>query len=488
MKVFSRQTLENTPVSPFFPIFWTLVPLGVYLLLRAMPHYDHHWHLVKLHFYAGSTVLILAALVSMVIGVVGTRLRNVQIIFASLAFLSLAAVFGMHALSTPGFILGMNRIVGVTVQLSITLTALWLFASSLPSNNPVIKSLARFHTYLVPAWTTLLLGTGIVVFTNPELAALLPVDSNPFKFALGFISLELFVLVAWRYWQSYAYTRSPLQLAVVYSSGWLAVSQIIILTSNLWEASWWLYHLLFVMATLSVVRGLLVQYGRKNLKTSLIGLNNATPIERLEAALSPGVKTLIEKTETHDAYTAGHNQRVAMYAVQLGEKMGLSAAQLRLLAQAGAVHDLGKLHIPTRILNKPDKLTPEERLVIEQHPVTGWEFAKRLGFMSAELEIIRHHHERFDGTGYPDKLEAEAIPLLARMIAVADVYDALTSERAYRKPWSKERANSLLLEEAGKQFDPACVQAWLELQKDETPVGEVGPEASSTSLSPLLAV
>jgi hypothetical protein len=488
MKVFNRQNLENTTVSPVFPIFWTLAPLALYLLLRALPHYDHHWHLVKLHFYAGSTVLILAAFVSVVIGVIGTRLRNVQIIFASLAFLSLAAVFGMHALSTPGFILGMNRIVGVTVQLSIMLMALWLFASSLPSSNPFIKSLSHVHTLLVPGWTTLLLGAGILVFMNPELAALLPVDSNPFKFALGFISLELFVFVAWRYWQSYSYTRAGLQLAIVYSAGWLMVSQIIILTSNLWNASWWLYHVLFVMATLAVVIGLLAQYGRKSLMTSLLGLNNATPIARLEAALSPGVKALIEKTEDHDAYTAGHNQRVAMYAVQLGEKMGLKPAQLRVLAQAGAVHDLGKLHVPTEILNKPDKLTPEERLVIEQHPVTGWEFAKRLGFMPAELEIIRHHHERYDGAGYPDKCSGEAIPLLARIMAVADVYDALTSERAYRKPWSKERANRLLLEEAGKQFDPACVEAWLELQKEETPAEEVGLEPSSTSVSPLLAV
>jgi HD-GYP domain-containing protein (c-di-GMP phosphodiesterase class II) len=487
MKVFNRHYLENTSVSPFFPILWTFLPLALYLLLRAVPHYDHHWHLVNLHFYVGSTVLILAALVSVVIGLIGTRLRNVQIVFASLAFLSLAAVFGMHALSTPGFILEENRIVGVTVQLSVTLTALWLFASSLPSNSPFIKGLSRLHTFLVPLWTTLLLGTGILVFTNPELASFLPVDANPFKFALGFISLELFVLVAWRYWQSYSYTRAPLQLAVVYSAGWLMVSQIIILTSNLWDASWWLYHVLFVMATLSVVVGLLAQYGRKSLMTSLLGLSNATPIERLEAALSPGVKALIEKTEDHDSYTAGHNQRVAVYAVQLGEKMGLSAAQLRVLAQAGAVHDLGKLHIPTEILNKPDKLTPEERLVIEEHPVTGWEFAKRLGFMPAELEIIRHHHERFDGTGYPDKLGGETIPLQARIMAVADVYDALTSERAYRKPWSKERANRLLLEEAGQQFDPACVEAWLELQKEETPVVE-GLEASSTSVSPLLAV
>jgi HD-GYP domain-containing protein (c-di-GMP phosphodiesterase class II) len=486
MTLFNRERLENTSVSPLAPIVWTVLPLLLYIALRALPHADHHWHFVTLHFYAGSAVLILAALVATIIGVIGSRLRNLQIIFASLAFFSLAMVFGMHALSTPGFLLEDNRVTSITVQLSVTFTALWLLASSLPSSNPLIKRFSSFHAYLVPLWVSLALAAGVALFLNPSLANLVPLDANPTKFLFGVLSLELFVVVAWRYWQSYLYTRAPMQLALVYSAAWLSVAQVIVSTSSLWAISWWLYHVLFVMATAGAVVGLFLQYGRKNLAASLLGLRNAAPLARLEAALSPGVRALIEKTESHDAYTAGHNQRVAMYAVQLGEKMGLKADALRILAQAGAVHDLGKLHIPTEILNKPDKLTPEERLVIEEHPATGWELAKRLGFMSAELEIIRHHHERFDGTGYPDKLSGESIPLLARITAVADVYDALTSERAYRKPWSKERANRLLIENAGTQFDPACVQAWLELQKEEEAAETFEPEVALNNALPLV--
>jgi HD-GYP domain-containing protein (c-di-GMP phosphodiesterase class II) len=479
MQRFSH-TLENTHLSPLKPLLGILTPLVVYVLLLTLPHYDHHWHFVTLHFYAGTAVLVLAAAVAVVMGVIGSRLRNVQVLLTSLAFISLAFVFLMHTLATPGFILQMNRIVGVTVQLSVTLTALWLFASSLSSNNRLIKGLSRFHALLLPLWTGLLIGAGLLVFMSPDLAALIPADSNPLKPVLGFVSLELFVFVAWRYWQSYTYTRAPFQLSLVYASGWLAVAQIIILTSSIWNASWWLYHVLFVMATASAVVGVVLHYGRKNIAASLLGLRSTTPMERLEAALSPGVLALIEKTESHDEYTAGHNQRVAMYAVQLGEGMNLVPQQLRVLAQAGAVHDLGKIHISTDILNKPDKLTPEERLIIEEHPVKGWQLAKRLGFMPAELAIIRHHHERFDGTGYPDKLSGEAIPLLARITAVADVYDALTSERAYRKPWTKERANQFLLENSGSQFDPACIDAWIALQQDEAPVELPEVEIAST--------
>jgi HD-GYP domain-containing protein (c-di-GMP phosphodiesterase class II) len=468
--------LENTQLSPLKPLLGILAPLALYLLLRALPHYDHHWHLVNLHFYVGTAVLALATMIAVAMGVIGSRLRNVQVLLISLAFISLATVFGLHTLATPGFILQENRIVSVTVQLSITLTAFWLFASSLSGGNPIIKQLSRLHRYLLPLWTGLLVSMGISMFLSPDLSNFIPVDTNPLKFGLALISLELFVIAAWRYWQSYSYTRAPLQLSLVYASGWLVVAQIIIVTSNLWDASWWLYHVLFVMAAASAVVGLVLHYGRKNLATSLLGLRNTTPLERLEAALSPGVLTLIEKTESHDEYTAGHNQRVAMYAVQLGEKMNLVPQQLRVLAQAGAVHDLGKIHISTDILNKPDKLTPEERLIIEEHPVKGWQLAKRLGFMPAELTIIRHHHERFDGAGYPDKLAGEAIPLLARITAVADVYDALTSERAYRKPWTKERANAFLLENSGTQFDPACVAAWIKLQTEDE-IAEVPEQA-----------
>ena len=189
--------LENAQISPLKPLLGILAPLVLYLLLRAFPHYDHHLHLVILHFYAGTAVLALAAISASAMGIIGMRLRNVQVLLISLAFISLATVFGMHTLATPGFILAENRIVGVTVQLSITLTALWLFTSSLASSNTMIKQLSRLHTYLLPLWLGLLTSAGIVVFFNPELANLLPVDTNPLKLGLGLISLELFVVVAW---------------------------------------------------------------------------------------------------------------------------------------------------------------------------------------------------------------------------------------------------------------------------------------------------
>jgi HD-GYP domain-containing protein (c-di-GMP phosphodiesterase class II) len=192
----------------------------------------------------------------------------------------------------------------------------------------------------------------------------------------------------------------------------------------------------------------------------LQGLWNPDPVERLEAAISPGVRKLISQTEAHDPYTAGHTRRVAILAAQLGVVMGLNPEQLRALAQGGIVHDIGKLQVPAEVLNKPLKLEDHEFELIQVHPVNGWRFCKAMGFMPEELAIIRHHHERWDGAGYPDKLAGEAIPLLARIMAVADVYDALTSKRSYRQPWSHEQASQYIVAHKGSQFCPRVVEAW----------------------------
>src|SRR5690606_20064872 len=117
-------------------------------------------------------------------------------------------------------------------------------------------------------------------------------------------------------------------------------------------------------------------------------------------------------------------------AVRLGRELGLQPEELRVLAQAGVVHDVGKIEVPDTVLGKQGPLDPVERAVIETHPVVGERIARTLGLHRLELEAIRHHHERWDGKGYPDRLAGEAIPLLARILAVCDVFDAVTSARA----------------------------------------------------------
>lgn len=178
-----------------------------------------------------------------------------------------------------------------------------------------------------------------------------------------------------------------------------------------------------------------------------------------------GLRALGLALEARDRETRGHTDRVTAQALQLGQLMGLSPAQLHDLRLGAYLHDLGKIAVPDHILLKPGPLTPAERREMQGHAGEGERLAAALGFVPpAALELVRHHHERWDGQGYPDGLAGEYIPLLARIFAVIDVYDALTSDRPYKQAWPHERARAELQAEAGKHFDPAAVRAFLELE------------------------
>jgi putative two-component system response regulator len=148
--------------------------------------------------------------------------------------------------------------------------------------------------------------------------------------------------------------------------------------------------------------------------------------------------------EAKDPYTEGHCDRLSKYSVALGEKLGLSPDLRVALRRGGLVHDIGKLSVPESILLKPGPLTPEERKIMEQHTVIGERICAPLRSFRHVLPIIRHHHEKQDGSGYPDGLKGEQVPLTARILQVTDIYDALTTDRPYRKALSSENALSII--------------------------------------------
>ena len=168
---------------------------------------------------------------------------------------------------------------------------------------------------------------------------------------------------------------------------------------------------------------------------------------------------LSELLEARDARTYGHSQRVTRHAERIATTMGLPAAEVAKVRTAAALHDVGKLHTPRSILNKPGRLTDSEFALIKRHPVDGAVMAGGIGDPEITA-MIRHHHERLDGRGYPDGLAGEDIPLGARIIAVADTFDAITSNRTYRRASHHKRALDVLASEAGKQLDGDAVAAF----------------------------
>jgi putative two-component system response regulator len=187
---------------------------------------------------------------------------------------------------------------------------------------------------------------------------------------------------------------------------------------------------------------------------SLLSLKAFTDeLERAESVLF----ALARSIEGKDPYTHGHCERLSYYSSGLAARLGLAQKEVEALNRAGIVHDIGKVAVPDSVLLKPGRLTPEERKIMEQHPVRGQEICAPLKSFQLVLPIIRHHHERLDGTGYPDGLKGEQIPVTARVLQVVDVYDALTTERPYKRALSPGEAFHTMAEEVARGWWDATV-------------------------------
>jgi putative nucleotidyltransferase with HDIG domain len=181
---------------------------------------------------------------------------------------------------------------------------------------------------------------------------------------------------------------------------------------------------------------------------------------QLKHALESTVNALGVIVAQKDPYTAGHSERVARIAMALGYAMGLPRHRIEALRVAGNLHDIGKISVPEEILNKAGRLTPEEFEQVKVHPETGFEILKDIPFQGPVAEIVLQHHERYDGTGYPRGLKQDEILLEARILSVADIYEALTSDRPYRQALSHEEAMAHIIREAGKTLCPLCACAF----------------------------
>jgi putative nucleotidyltransferase with HDIG domain len=193
----------------------------------------------------------------------------------------------------------------------------------------------------------------------------------------------------------------------------------------------------------------------------------AEALQEREAELTLAYDTTLEgwarALELRDLETEGHTQRVTELAIRLARAMGVPEAELVHMRRGALLHDIGKMGIPDSILLKPGKLTDEEWQIMRRHPVYVFEMLLPIRYLRPALDIPYCHHEKWDGTGYPRGLRGEEIPLAARIFAVADVWDALRSDRPYRKAWSDEKALKYIREQAGKHFDPRVVEVFLQM-------------------------
>jgi response regulator RpfG family c-di-GMP phosphodiesterase len=190
-------------------------------------------------------------------------------------------------------------------------------------------------------------------------------------------------------------------------------------------------------------------------------------LESLQDAYRSTLKALTTALETRDQETHGHSERVVSYSLRLGFEYGLNREQMKSLEFGSLLHDIGKIGVPDRILRKPGKLTEEEWVLMREHPHHGQQILRGIDFLQGAARVVAQHHEKWDGTGYPVGLVAEDIDINARIFAVADAFDAITSDRVYRRGKSYEAAAQELDDWAGRQFDPKVVEVFHRVPKED---------------------
>jgi HD-GYP domain-containing protein (c-di-GMP phosphodiesterase class II) len=411
------------------------------------------------HFYGVGVSALAATAAAVVLTTAGARERDSRTVIVGGGFSLMAALLAVHGLVTPGVLVGPNGLVALTG------------AATLPVGG-IVLALAALRPFTGPAAIPRILAVegaiavGIIALSVvgaavPSLVPSMPEPKSPAAVATFVIGVAIFGALAVRAMHTFLLTRRLTDL--------VAVGGIVLLAAALYgalflyydELGWWIGHV-FELAGIGMVGASLVwdlRHGRRS--HALAGdLRAGALVASEEAFLGARVRALVVRLGEKDTSTEEHTRRVASLAVQVGEELGLSPSRLRSLAIGGLLHDIGKLSLPTAILQKPGALDDDEYEIVKLHPERGRELLLELGgFDETVTRLVLDHHERLDGSGYPRRLRADGIDLSTRILAVCDVYDALVSDRVYRPAWPQARALQLLRDESGTAFDPRCVDA-----------------------------
>lgn len=446
-----------------------LAPALLLLAARSIPAIDPVFESPLFHLVIVSTIAACALLLALATAIAAAKDGRPAPVLLAMGCICVGFLMLAHGLTTPGM-LGqpLNMWVGRLGSLALIGFAACLAAAAW-DEGPVARSVARAPRVALATSIVVMATFSIVIVVDPTALSgtrPLPAEDLLRSLILGASSLSL-LLTGSTHWRRWRLGRDRVELSLVLAS-WLAMSAILSLGfGQLWRLSWWDYHLYLLAGFGATSWAVVAEFRRSRSLAGVVqGISVRDPLEQITRGHPEALDALIGAVEVKDPYTHGHSARVAEMSSRIGLRIGLEPEALRGLHQGAYLHDVGKISIPDQVLNKPGELTAEEWESIKGHPVVGWELAKRARSLCDSLPAIRHHHERWDGSGYPDRLVGVEIPLVGRIVAVADVWDALTSDRAYRPAWPLDRSLSHIAAGGGTLFDPLCVEAFLEVLKD----------------------
>ena len=449
---------RSTTKPVVLPLACGLVAAAIpFVAIRAFGH-RHVMPGMYVHFIGVGVSALVAAIASLTLTIVGARRNDGRTVIVGTAFSVMAALLAIHGLATPGVLVGMNGVISFTGGATLPVGAALLALSALPGlrRPKSVRPLLILQGVLLVG----VIGLGTLGMLFPNLVPAVPETGSREAVSALLIGFALFLLLAARALKTYLLTRRAADLVVAVGIAWLASALAPAMLMSFMELGWWFGHVFELLGIVIVAVPVALDVRRAAQSRPLVGdVCGADLVQAEEAFLGSHVRALTLSLARKDEYTEEHTRRVALRAVQVGEELGLAGGRLRALATGALVHDIGKLSVPDHILQKPGPLTDEEFEIIKRHPEWGDKMLVDLGFEEEIRHLVRSHHERLDGSGYPHGTEGSLIPLDVRILAVCDVYDALISRRVYRDAWSHERAVKLLREECGTSFDAKCVSA-----------------------------
>ena len=438
----------------------------------------------EMHFYAVGFSALVAAAAALGLTIIGARRADTRTVLVGTAFAVMASLLALHGFATPGIWFGDNGVIALTGAATLPAGALILALSALPL--PRVLRNVRPLLILEGVLLAVVLGLGFSALEWPSLVPSVPQPNSRAALILLAVGLAAYGLLALRALRTFLLTQRALDLVVVVGLVWLATALVPALTMNYAQLGWWIGHEVELDGILLVGIAVAIDLARAAQSRPLAGdLRGAELVAAEDTFLGSHVRALTVRLADKDEYTERHTRRVALLTVQVGEQLGLSASRLRTLAIGALVHDIGKLSVPDGILKKPAALDDDEYAVVQSHPEWGNKLLNELGgFSEAVRHLVRDHHERLDGAGYPRGLSAEEIDLDTRILTVCDVYDALISKRVYRPAWTHEEAMQLLRRESGTAFDARCVAALERVVSGEEPSGEQVAPLAALRVSP----
>lgn len=454
------------------PVGWLgfeLPALGFFALVLRGPLGRDTWVEPRVFFWlvvvgAASCVLAGLALVS-----IGWRRRLAEVAILATSLTVSAVLSTVHGLTTPAVLYGSNSAIVVSALAGVPVAILAAAPLLLP--EAIVPRATGVHWRLwCVGWLALAAAFSAALLLEPNLVPA-PTASDPLVYLVVAVSLTGTAALGQRQYRLYRIGRRRASLVASLGFLYLGLSSLVWFSTGPFTLAWWGAHLIDMVAVLASVCALAIAHFRDRLLADILGpVVNRDPLVALELGLTPTVHRFISALEAKDASTREHVVRVGELAMRTGIRGGLHPDRLRTLGLGALLHDVGKLLVPDEILRKPGALTAGEFDTIKQHPLTGAHLLAGSPLLAPAAALVRWHHERADGSGYPDGLTRDQIPLEAAIISVCDGWDAMTYTRHYRDALEPEATRGILADGADRQWDARAVRLLLEELDENGPV------------------